>query len=71
MFVFKAKGFGLSYMLREYLRAALLAQQGVVGQVARANPLTASAILITDPHHALPVQIERNGLRTLAQGSGN
>jgi rod shape-determining protein MreC len=49
----------------------LLDQRGVVGQIVHANPLTASAILITDPNHALPVQINRNGMRTLALGSGD
>jgi rod shape-determining protein MreC len=28
-------------------------------------------ILITDPEHAVPVQIERNGLRTIAVGAGD
>jgi rod shape-determining protein MreC len=38
---------------------------GVFGQVA--NEL----ILISDSTHALPVQVERNGLRTIAVGTGN
>ncbi|MFO1350688.1 MAG: rod shape-determining protein MreC [Gammaproteobacteria bacterium] len=49
----------------------LLDQHGVVGQVIHANNFTSTAILITDPNHALPVQINRNGLRTLAVGTGN
>ncbi len=49
----------------------LLDQQGVVGQIVHANPLTAGAILITDPNHALPVQVNRNGMRTLALGTGD
>ena len=28
-------------------------------------------ILITDPEHAVPVQIERTGLRTIAVGTGD
>jgi len=28
-------------------------------------------MLISDPSHALPVQVNRNGLRTLAVGTGN
>ena len=28
-------------------------------------------ILVTDPEHAVPVQIERTGLRTIAVGAGN
>ncbi len=44
--------------------------KGIVGQVARTYPLNAEVILITDPAHATPIQINRNGLRTLAVGSG-
>lgn len=43
---------------------------GVVGQVFRALPFSSEVILITDPSHAIPVQINRNGLRTIAVGSG-
>ena len=43
---------------------------GVVGQVFRALPLTSDIMLITDPNHAIPVQINRNGLLTIAVGSG-
>jgi rod shape-determining protein MreC len=49
----------------------LLDQQGIVGQIIQASPFTSTAILITDPNHALPVQINRNGLRALAMGTGN
>lgn len=45
--------------------------EGVMGQVVRVNPLHATAILVTDPSHALPVQVIRNGLRTLAVGTGS
>ena len=43
---------------------------GVVGQVLRVTPYSAEIILITDPNHAIPVQVNRNGLRTIAQGTG-
>jgi rod shape-determining protein MreC len=43
---------------------------GVVGQVLRALPLSSEIILITDPNHAIPVQVNRNGLLTIAVGSG-
>jgi len=49
----------------------LLDQQGIIGQIVHASTFTATAILITDPNHALPVQVNRNGLRTLAVGTGN
>ncbi|WP_396662787.1 rod shape-determining protein MreC [Methylocaldum szegediense] len=43
---------------------------GVVGQVLRVTPFSAEVMLITDPNHAIPVQVNRNGLRTLALGTG-
>jgi rod shape-determining protein MreC len=49
----------------------VLDQHGVIGQIIRADPFTASVILITDPHHALPIQINRTGVRTLALGTGH
>jgi len=49
---------------------ALLDADGVVGQVTLAAYTTAEAILITDPGHAIPVEINRNGVRTVALGTG-
>lgn len=53
-----------------YQGQAVIDDQGVVGQVTEAMPLTSSVALITDPGHALPGQIERNGLRAVVQGTG-
>jgi rod shape-determining protein MreC len=44
---------------------------GILGQVAHVGPWSSEVILITDPEHAIPVQVARNGLRTIAVGSGN
>lgn len=49
----------------------VLDQHGVIGQVIRATSFTATVILITDPHHALPIQVNRTGVRTLALGTGH
>jgi rod shape-determining protein MreC len=54
-----------------YVGQPVLDQQGVIGQIVRADLFTATAILITDPNHALPIQINRTGIRTLALGAGN
>lgn len=43
---------------------------GVVGQVLRVTTHHADVVMITDPSHATPVQINRNGLRTVAVGTG-
>ncbi|OOG61776.1 rod shape-determining protein MreC [Rhodanobacter sp. B04] len=42
---------------------------GVMGQVKEVLPTTAVVMLVTDPAHAIPVVIERSGLRTVAYGS--
>lgn len=44
--------------------------RGVMGQVDDVALNTAQVILITDPDHALPVRVQRTGLRTVAYGSG-
>jgi rod shape-determining protein MreC len=48
----------------------LIDERGVLGQVVRVRPLSSEAILITDVRHAVPVQVERNGLRAIAYGTG-
>lgn len=48
----------------------ILDADGVMGQIVHAGPYTSTAILITDTSHAIPVQVNRNGLRTIAIGSG-
>ncbi len=49
---------------------ALVDADGVVGQVIEAGILSSQALLISDPDHALPVEVNRNGLRTIAFGTG-
>jgi rod shape-determining protein MreC len=49
---------------------ALLDAHGVMGQVTKASLNNSNVMLITDPEHALPVQIARTGLRTIAVGLG-
>src|SRR5687768_13374876 len=43
---------------------------GVLGQVFRTGPFSSEIILITDSEHALPVQVLRSGVRTIALGTG-
>jgi rod shape-determining protein MreC len=43
---------------------------GVIGQVYRTGPFSSEIILITDSEHALPVQVLRSGVRTIALGTG-
>lgn len=53
-----------------YLGQPVLTTAGVLGQVSAVGVGHSVVTLLTDPSHAIPVQIERNGLRTIAQGSG-
>lgn len=53
-----------------YVGQPVLDANAVMGQVLNVGPLTATVLLITDPSHSLPVQVNRNGLRTIATGSG-
>jgi rod shape-determining protein MreC len=54
-----------------YVGQAVLDSGGVFGQVARVGQLTSEVILVSDAAHAIPVQINRNGLRTVAMGTGD
>jgi rod shape-determining protein MreC len=44
---------------------------GVVGQVTRVFPFTAEVTLLTDKEQAIPVQVLRSGLRSVAYGRGH
>ena len=54
-----------------FVGQAVLDGGGVFGQVARVGQLTSEVILLSDATHAIPVQINRNGLRTIAVGTGD
>jgi len=49
---------------------AVVDELGVVGQVTRTYPLMAEVTLVTDRDHAVPVKIERNGIRSVLFGNG-
>lgn len=50
---------------------AILDANGVVGQVTLVNPVSSDAVLISDPGHATPIEINRNGVRSVALGTGD
>ncbi len=45
--------------------------KGIVGQVTRVFPWLSEVTLITEKDHAVPVQVLRNGLRSVAFGAGD
>jgi rod shape-determining protein MreC len=54
-----------------FVNEAVVDANGVLGQVARIGPWSAEVILATDPEHAIPVEVTRNSLRSIAVGAGN
>ena len=54
-----------------YSGQPLLDAYGIMGQIIHPGLPSSTAILITDPSHAIPVQINRNGLRTVLYGTGS
>ena len=54
-----------------FVGQAVLDRHGVVGQVVSVGQWTAEVVLITDADHALPVVVNRSGLRTIAVGTGD
>ena len=49
---------------------AVIDANGIFGQVTRVGPYSAEIILISDPEHAIPVQVNRTGARSIALGTG-
>jgi rod shape-determining protein MreC len=49
----------------------ILDAKGVFGQITRAGLFSSEAILISDTEHAIPIQVNRNGLRSIAVGTGD
>jgi rod shape-determining protein MreC len=49
----------------------LLDAFGLMGQVIEVTDEASQVLLISDPTHALPVQINRNGVRAIAEGTGD
>ena len=49
----------------------VLDARGVMGQVIEVMPYSSRVLLITDSNHSVPVQVNRNGLRAIASGTGN
>lgn len=43
---------------------------GVIGQITQVHPWLSEVTLITDKDHAVPVQVARNGLRSIVSGAG-
>lgn len=53
-----------------FLGQPLLDSGGIMGQVVETSLYTSRVMLITDARHAIPVENNRNGVRTVALGKG-
>lgn len=53
-----------------YVGQALIDADGIVGQITRDRHFSSEAMLVTDIDHALPLELARNRLRTIAVGTG-
>ncbi|MGH8354757.1 MAG: rod shape-determining protein MreC, partial [Pseudomonas sp.] len=54
-----------------FLGQPVLDARGLMGQVVEVMPYSARVLLLTDTTHSIPVQVNRNGLRAIASGTGN
>ena len=55
---------------RVYIGQPLIDANGIMGQIIHTSSRTATALLISDPNHSLPVEVVRNGLRSIVAGIG-
>ena len=53
-----------------YISQPVIDAQGVIGQTIHVSATSSTVMLITDASHALPVQVDRTGLRAVAFGTG-
>ncbi|MEM9622593.1 MAG: rod shape-determining protein MreC [Pseudomonadota bacterium] len=53
-----------------HIGQAVLDAQGLFGQVVEIGQYTSRVLLVSDADHAVPVQINRNGVRSIAGGTG-
>lgn len=54
-----------------YRGQAIVDATGVLGQIVQVLPTTSVGLLLTDPDHGIPVEINRNGLQAIALGLGS
>lgn len=61
---------GLGSRAEIYVGQTVVAGGGILGQTMRVGPFSSEIILLTDPEHAIPIEIQRTGVRTIAVGTG-
>ncbi|MGB8714540.1 MAG: rod shape-determining protein MreC [Onishia taeanensis] len=53
-----------------YVGQPVMDASGLVGQVTSVSAYTSRVLMVADANHAMPVQVNRNGLRFIIQGTG-
>ncbi len=53
-----------------FIGQPLIDENGLMGQIVEVSGINSRALLITDTTHSIPVQVNRNGVRAIAEGSG-
>jgi rod shape-determining protein MreC len=53
-----------------FIGQAVLDATGVMGQVVSTSAFSSHVVLLTNPNHAVPIQVSRNGLRAIVKGRG-
>ncbi|MBN8413528.1 rod shape-determining protein MreC [Halomonas denitrificans] len=54
-----------------YVGQPVMDSSGIAGQVSELSAYSSRVLMLTDASHALPIQVNRNGLRFIIQGTGN
>ncbi len=54
-----------------HLGQAVIDAGGLMGQIIEATPSHSTVLLLTDPDHAVPVMVMRNGVRLIVYGRGD
>jgi rod shape-determining protein MreC len=54
-----------------FIGQPLIDADGLMGQVVEVSASTSRVLLLTDATHSIPVQVNRNGVRAIAEGTGS
>nr|WP_224424171.1 MULTISPECIES: rod shape-determining protein MreC [unclassified Modicisalibacter] len=54
-----------------YVGQPVMDASGLIGQVIAVSAYTSRVLMVADASHAVPVQVNRNGLRFIVQGTGS
>ena len=53
-----------------FIGQPLIDAEGLMGQIVAVSATTSRALLVTDITHSVPIRVNRNGVRAIAEGTG-